>query len=386
MRFIFICRCDPSNSSGGTEIFARNLAVQLAETGNLVDLLYGGEKANGSVASISGVTWHNLQLINTPYLRSLVFRHKCEMKCRSLLSESEIDAVIAFGAGTFPSKVFDRIRKVKGRALLVYYAMDSMKMEFERSKKSGEVKTLHSRIKRWFWYNALTKSDMSSCNKSELILASSEDTINHLIADYNVPSNKINLLYEGIPDNFANGYEENYQVVPTFLHVGGGPRKGTSFFLKAMKLINDKYDLPAKAVILRASPDNIAYAKALDLDIDTYSYISEPELKRVYAQSTALVSPSMSEGFCLPVIEAAMFSKPSIVTNTGSLPELVKNGENGYVIPVCDCDTLANCMYQLAIDPEMREQMGEKAKTQARNFTIAKTASNLLKIISTSKA
>jgi glycosyltransferase involved in cell wall biosynthesis len=382
MHLIFICRGNPLTSTGGTEIFVGNLAIELAKRGILVDVLNEVERIKiDSFANNEQVKFHNLHIINIPYLRTLAFRRKCTKECVKLLQESKIDAIIAFGAGTFQGYVFDRIKKLKGKTLLVYYAMDSMMMEFQRSKKSSEVTKLSARFKRWIWYSALIKSDKECCINSELIFASSKDTANHLIADYGVPITKINLLYEGIPEDFAVGYDAIDPRIPTFLHVAGGPRKGTDFFLKAIKLLKDKYGLTAKVVILRASRSNIEQAETLGVEVDAYRYVKMPELKRQYASCTAFVSPSLSEGFCLPIIEAAMFEKPSVVTNIGSLPELVRNGENGFVIPVADVGTLAHRLHQIAINAELRRKMGKNARKCSENFTISRTATNLLKLI-----
>jgi glycosyltransferase involved in cell wall biosynthesis len=382
MNFIFICRGDPLTSAAGTEIFVGNLAVELAKRGILVDVLdvAQGNKMN-PLAENEKVKFHNLHIINIPYLRALDFRRECTKNSVTLLRESEVDAVIAFGAGTFPSYIFSRIKKSKGKTLLVYYAMDSMLMEYERSKKSSEAALISLRFKRFIRFKALIKSDKASCINSELILASSIDTANHLITDYGIPSTKISLLYEGIPSDFAVGHEATDPRIPTFLHIAGSPRKGTDFFLKAMKLLIGKYNLIAKAVIIRASEYNVKQAEALGVEVDAYRYVSTPELKRQYASCTAFVSPSLSEGFCLPVIEAASFGKPLVVTNIGSLPELVTDGENGFVIPVADVNTLADRLHQIAIKTELRRKMGKNARKRAENFTITNTASKLLTII-----
>jgi glycosyltransferase involved in cell wall biosynthesis len=201
------------------------------------------------------------------------------------------------------------------------------------------------------------------------------------VADYGVPSAKIKLLYEGIPDNFAVGQDIFDPEIPTFLHVAGGPRKGTDYFLKALKLLEHNYGVKNKAVIIRASQSNIRQAKALGVEVDAYRYVSGFELKRQYASCTALVSPSLSEGFCLPVVEAAKFGKPAVVTNVGSLPELVTNGENGFVIPVADVNMLADRLHQIAINKDLRSKLGKNARRRSEHFTLSKTATYLLKTI-----
>lgn len=367
----------------GTEIFVGNLALELGRHGHEVNLVHEGKKSGSHRPLGAGnVVAHGLRLISIPYIRALDFRRKCSSYCAKLLSELDIEVVIGFGAGTFSGYIFERIKKLRKRPLLIYYAMDSMIMEYERSKASKKAKRLPTRFKRWMWYTALIKSDKASCFNSDLILASSKDTANHLIADYGIPSDKITVLYEGIPDDFTDGINVIEPGVPTFLHIAGDIRKGTDFFLKGMKLLKEKYGLRAKAIITRANLTHIKQTRELRIDAEIYGYVSNLELKHLYASCTCLVAPSLSEGFCLPIIEAAMFGKPAIVTRTGSLPELVNDGIDGYVTPVADVDSLAERMYELATNDELRRRMSIKAEEKAEKFKISVVAKNFIPIIS----
>jgi len=382
VNLVFICRGDPLLSNGGTEIFVGELAAELAKKGVKVNIIHGFEGAHDALSKMEHVTFHSLRLLNIPYLRAIDYQHKCAASCLKLLEESSVDAVIAFGAGNFPSYTFKRIRNHCNRDIpLIFYAIDSMKMEYERGKKSPEVAVWYSRFKRWLWYDALISSDKASCLKSDLVFASSMDTVSHLIGDYGVSSDKIKLLYLGIPSDYTVGFDVVDPAVPTFLHIGGFPRKGTEYFLKAMRLLEDKYGLKAKAVIVRVSQSNIDQARQLGIEVEAYKRLSIPELKPKYASCTAFVSPSLSEGFCLPIIAAESFGKPCVVTNVGSLPELVTDGENGFIVPVADFNLLAERLYQIAINSDLRRKMGENARKRSAYFTLNQTASNLLNLV-----
>lgn len=82
--------------------------------------------------------------------------------------------------------------------------------------------------------------------------------------------------------------------------------------------------------------------------------------------------------FCLPVVEAAAFGKPSIVTNAGSLPELVNNGETGFIVNIGDASMLASKMYLVAVDDNLRRKMGVNAKERAQKFKISNVAKQTL--------
>jgi glycosyltransferase involved in cell wall biosynthesis len=374
---ILICWGNPFTSQAGTEIYIGNLAKELAMKGHTINLIYGGEKQE---VKADNFNTHPLSVVNIPFVRTLDFRRKCANLCNKLMNESVIDAVIASGSGTFAGHIFSRLKKLS-RHKLVYYAMDSMKMEYERSKLSAEPTWTFANLDKWIRYTFLIKSDKSSCFHSDLILASSKDTADHLSTDYGVSSSKIELFYEGVPDDFSVGIEAVDPDPPVFLHIGGGPRKGTCYFLDALKILKEKYALNTKAVVTRASSTQANLAKKLDLDIEIYSYLPFSKLKQLYATSTALISPSLSEGFCLPIVEAAMFGKPAVVSNIGSLPELVTDGENGFVVPVADTTMLVEKMYQIAVNRQLRMRMGEKARQLSQRFTISSVAEALTKLL-----
>ena len=379
MNLLLVCWGDPFTTQAGTEIFAGDLAVELAKQGHNVHILYGGK--NHPHPEVKYLITHPLHIFNIPYVRTLDFQRKYTNLCVRLIDKLDIRAIIAFGAGTFPSYAFNKIKRLKKKPLLVYYAIDTMKMEYERSKLSVESKGLLTSFKRWIRFIALIKSDETSCINSDLVFASSRDTASHIISDYGIPPGKVKVLHLGIPDNFAEGIESVDPNTPVFLHVAGGPRKGTGYLLKAMKLLEKKYALKTKAIITRATLAQAKQAKELGIDAEVHGSMPRLELKRFYASCTALVSPSLSEGFCLPVIEAAMFGKPAIVSNTGSLPELVIDGENGFIVPVADTITLAERMYQIAVSKQLRRHMGEKAKRFSQRFKISNIAKTLIELL-----
>jgi glycosyltransferase involved in cell wall biosynthesis len=106
-------------------------------------------------------------------------------------------------------------------------------------------------------------------------------------------------------------------------------------------------------------------------------------VRQIYASCTALVVPSVSEGFCLPVVEAGAFGKPAIVSSAGSLPELVSDEESGYVVSVGDCEKLAQRIREFSDDTELVRRMGQKALEHSRSFRISDSARNLIRIIET---
>jgi len=74
------------------------------------------------------------------------------------------------------------------------------------------------------------------------------------------------------------------------------------------------------------------------------------------------VISSLSEALCLSLIEGMFAGKPSIGTDTGGIPEVIKDGYNGYLVPVGDSSMLADAVLKLVRDPILRKNMGEKGR------------------------
>lgn len=384
MYILLVVRYDPFNSPSGTEIFAGNLSLELAKQGHKVGLVHE-TRASLEVAheSVAGVESYGFHLTSLPYLRVLQYQRECAKICTNLTNKSKVDAVVSFGAGTFAGNIFKKIGHSSKKPLLVYYAIDSMVAEYKRSMLSLSKKGLRRRLKAWILYNEFIRSDKLSCNVADLVIASCKDTANLLVSDYKVNPDKVKIVYFGFPDNYAEGFKIQDPDNPTFLHVSTVPeRKGTLHFLQALRVLEDKYKLRARGIIAGSKETfYVEAAKKMGVSVDFLGRIQNNKLKQYYASSTALVSPSLSEGFCLPVIEAAMFGKPSIVTNIGSLPELVTDGKTGCIVPVADIEALADSMYQIANNEVLRRKMGETARICSENFKVSETVSNLLKLI-----
>jgi alpha-1,3/alpha-1,6-mannosyltransferase len=92
--------------------------------------------------------------------------------------------------------------------------------------------------------------------------------------------------------------------------------------------------------------------------------------------------PAIYEPFGLTPIEAALFSKPSIVTNRGGPCETVRDGETGFVTDPMERKNISKLMHLLLFDDELRLEMGRKARDFVQErFSIERSTKDLLGII-----
>lgn len=79
------------------------------------------------------------------------------------------------------------------------------------------------------------------------------------------------------------------------------------------------------------------------------------------------VLPSHTEGLPNVVLEAFACRKPVVATTVGGTPEVVRHGENGFLVAAGDMAGLAEHILTLASDPELRRRMGERGHERVRS-------------------
>lgn len=139
----------------------------------------------------------------------------------------------------------------------------------------------------------------------------------------------------------------------------------------------------AKVVIIgdgqeRSNLKDLATRMSVPLEM-MGSSIDEAVLAQTYSECKFLVHLSLYEPFGLAPVEAGLFSKPSIVTNRGGPPEIVVDGETGFVVDPFDFKHVGLKMNELLLNDSLRRDMGEKARKNVRSkFTLEISTKKLL--------
>jgi len=208
------------------------------------------------------------------------------------------------------------------------------------------------------------------------------------------PHRKSTVIHHGIDEHIYNpkvGYKTIFKKYPQlkgkriiFHPARMGLAKGCDVSIKALKIIRERY--PDTMLILAGTRNIIDWALTQQKDIaymvnlvdffdlrknvliDTFKLEDMP---RLYAASTVCVYPSSAcEPFGLTMLEALSSGKPMVVTETGGMPEIIKDGINGFVIPIKDFEALASRTIQLFANNDLRERLGYTGRQMVeQNFT-----------------
>ena len=106
--------------------------------------------------------------------------------------------------------------------------------------------------------------------------------------------------------------------------------------------------------------------------VEYLGYVPADRREAVVKGSLMFVLPSFEEGFGLPALEAMSAGVPVVVSNRGSLPEVVGNA--GLLIDPDDVESLAGAMMRMATDAALRASCRERGLARAAGFSWAHTA------------
>ena len=108
--------------------------------------------------------------------------------------------------------------------------------------------------------------------------------------------------------------------------------------------------------------------------------VPEDRVLEEYRRHDLLVFPSTYEGFGLVVLEAMSQGLPVVATPVGCVPDLIRDGDNGVVVPVRDPAALAQAVQRLMDAPAERRRIGKSAAATVATMTWRRTAERTIEV------
>ncbi len=218
-----------------------------------------------------------------------------------------------------------------------------------------------------------------ACRIATRIHSISDQTKQDLIDYYNIPADKITVIYQSInpiffekadPD-FKFELRKKHQLPKKFLLSVGTVehRKNLLSLLEGMTL--SKTYMPL--VVVGKSTDYMhKVQKFIESDMNRLQVyflprISDDELSALYQMAEVMIYPSFFEGFGLPVAEAQASGCPVITSNISSLPEA--GGDAAYYINPEKPEEIGQALKVILSDSTLRKSMIAKGNANAHRFT-----------------
>lgn len=205
--------------------------------------------------------------------------------------------------------------------------------------------------------------------RMDLVLTSTEAGKHELEADFRIKPDRIRLVSNGLAIEHFNAVPGLKRDPNKLLFVGyvSGPQKGFYYLIEALKLLPENITLTA--VDEKPNPMWSQYYK-YEADVGhrvTFTgKISDEELMAQYTTAAVTVVPSLYEGFGLPALEALLCGCPVVATRAGALPEVIKDGETGLLVPPRDSKALAAAIEKMLKDEQLQKRLTEQGGREVR--------------------
>jgi glycosyltransferase involved in cell wall biosynthesis len=176
---------------------------------------------------------------------------------------------------------------------------------------------------------------------------------------------KIQIVHCGLEPSFYDVPPVPFPQAPRMVCVGRlCEQKGQLLLVKAARMLAEK-GIEFEVVLagdgeMRAEIERQIKLYSLRNHITITGWISSDQVREQLLQARALVLPSFAEGLPVVIMEAFAFRRPVLTTYVAGIPELVRDGECGWLIPAGDVKELAKAMGLLLATPlKQLQDMGE---------------------------
>jgi glycosyltransferase involved in cell wall biosynthesis len=224
---------------------------------------------------------------------------------------------------------------------------------------------------------------------SSSMTAVSEAVAQNLL-DNGAPRHKVKLIYGGV-DELKQLQETEIQRLRSSYGIAGedilfgmvarlAAVKGHRYLIEAAELVaKERGDI--KFILAGAGPleeelKKLVADKGLEEKVIFTGFIKD--VASIYNIIDVNMITSNSEALCLALIEGMSLGRPMIGTDVGGVPELIKPGKTGLLVPLGQPKALAEAILALAQDKELREAMGRQARQlMLEKFSASKMAEEI---------
>jgi glycosyltransferase involved in cell wall biosynthesis len=341
---------------GGAELFGAELLRGLAARGHeLCVLTSHGEQQLPDEEEIDGTLVHRLPM------RAAIAQGDVSALARVLRAVTELKSELApelvhvHAAG--PSLLFHlRTRPERTPWLL------GLQQQLLGSQKGGGSSLLRDGLASASW--------VVGC--SELVTEQARGLVPGLAA-------RSSTIYNSVPTTGVGAQPGPPPVEPVVVFVGRlVPAKGVDVLLHALVLLQEH--APAVRLVVvgdgpeRPTLERLTGELGLERVVDFRGLLEPDAVPEALRGATVVVTPSRREGLPLVALQAALLARPLVASRVGGLPELVRDGETGWLVEPDDPQTLASALQRVLDDPAGAARLGQAGRARVLESFAAETA------------
>lgn len=361
---------------GGALMYTHFMANHLVDLGHEVSCVYIKDRlAKREPFLLKKPKYQRIFLVSLPGMHSWVLRRFLKLFCK----KDEFDVVITTGSeGAY-------LKNLCFENNILHIASHHSSSGYVKKKR--HIPKLEN-LNPWNIGKLLYRFNLHlatlSLLKADLIQCVSEHQKKTTIQELGISENKTTVIYNGVDVNkfCPVGDQKQKRIL-----YGGGliSSKGIDDLLQALSLITKKYP-DIKLDILGSGNWEDYQDKVRDLgilgNVKYHGHVSHENIHEYYKQSLIFVLPTKHEAFNLMILEAMASGLPVVATNVSSIPEVVQDEVNGFLVPWNKPKDLAKRIADLLDSPLLIKSMGDKGRELVkRNFVWEKSALELERLI-----
>lgn len=218
-------------------------------------------------------------------------------------------------------------------------------------------------------------------SNSVRVITVSQKTKSDLIEHFSANEDKISVIGEGtspdfrpLPPEEIKAAKKHYALPENYFFYCGNlkPHKNVLWLVRLFRRLFKEKKISTPLVVLGQKDRNysgeLRELAALDREeaVIYLKYIKHGDLPVLYNGASALVHPSLYEGFGLTILEAMSCGTPVAAFRTASIPEVA--GDAAFLHEINDEEAMADTLRKLESSPSLREEYRQKGFKQAQKF------------------
>ena len=363
---IALIRKEYTLSWGGAESYIVHLSTQLCDMGHEVHVFANSWDSS----SDPRITFHQIPILTfcSP-VKNLTFA----LNTKRLLKEETFDIVSGF------SQIYPQD---------IYRMGDGLHLHFLHTQSPYALLRFLKYLNPRHLSILFIEKQIFKPQHYHYLIANSEMGKHHAMNYYQVPEDRIEVIYNGVDlEKFNPIVRETYRSsIRKELNISDQDtvilfvsrnykRKGLHYLIESLSLLREKAHSIKVVVVGRGNPKPYQHLASKRGISDNILFVGEEKtLEKYYGASDLLVLPTLYDPFSNVCLEALACGLPVITTKSNGAAEIIEEGENGYIIEDArDIEGIAQKI-SLLLSKEKREEMRNHAAISAKKYTIAKNA------------
>ncbi|HEY4475017.1 MAG TPA: glycosyltransferase family 4 protein [Candidatus Paceibacterota bacterium] len=249
--------------------------------------------------------------------------------------------------------------------------------DFQKTKKTGWIRILH-------------ELQYKACRGADGIIVPSQYLAN-IVAGWGIRNDKIKIIYNGVDFKKIDiNQEEAKKKIGIYgdIILSAGrlvPWKGFRMLIKIMPRLLEISQLFRLIIVGDGSDQKMLESMIKNLGLERRVYLvgrkSQEELAVYLAAADMFVLNSGYEGFSHQILEAMTVGVPVVTTAVGGNKEVIRQGENGFMIKYQDEFNLVEAIKSLWQNQELQEEFKKEGKKTAEHFSSEKMFEETIKVL-----